>query len=558
MEAETSEQSHRWREGFSSSQTPRKSASGRSGFDHRAPASPDAGPTSFLSLSNIGSATIGSQAANPVAHHRHVRVLRLDSVRAGRSDFRDLIAALAVIGDIRAQIVGERAPVGATFAPGRVELEPAAQHSRSAMFYIQISSGFAATLNPKLGGCLLQGLVVISLNEEALTERIVHAGERVCFVSPGLYDWVAEALVEVAGRIGRERVYVVIDPDPFVIQAGYGTEDALKKVHASGLIVHRAPRVRFGLVITDNRAAFFAPTALNIEEFPKDACSPNAVELSLQEANRIVEAVAPAMTRSEEESVETNRVPEIGQEPVSVADLQQIRAALEAAPPVAPDLARQMWVLNSQIQIVKIKFEGARLSQHRIQLKAEQLGIEDADLVRRITGSFKLFEADIDGLLAPLRADLERIKELYGLKPVGELGHVVLGKVRPKLENALNMFKNNLVRAQAELEQSLTEELDNSRRRLKKMLAYKIQGDEMSEASLERRLNYIISSMKFPAPDKVLSKIEFDWSILNITSQMIQKESFAQKIRDLYGKSIEELATIEQAVGVRGPAARLR
>ena len=99
MEAETSEQSHRWREGFSSSQTPRKSASGRSGFDHRAPASRDAGPTSFLILSNIGSATIGSQAANPVAHHRHVRVLRLDSVRAGRSDFRDLIAALAVIGD---------------------------------------------------------------------------------------------------------------------------------------------------------------------------------------------------------------------------------------------------------------------------------------------------------------------------------------------------------------------------------------------------------------------------------------------------------------------------
>ena len=88
---------------------------------------------------------------------------------------------------------------------------------------------------------ILQGPVVISLNEEALTERIAQAGERVCFVSPGLYDWVAEALVDVAGRIGRERVNVVIDPDSFVIRAGYGTENALNKVYASGLNVHRPP-----------------------------------------------------------------------------------------------------------------------------------------------------------------------------------------------------------------------------------------------------------------------------------------------------------------------------
>lgn len=399
----------------------------------------------------------------------------------------------------------------------------------------------------------MQKPVVLSLNEEALTERIVQAGDRVCFVSPGLYDWVAEALVEVAGRIGCARVYVIVDPDPFVIQAGYGTEEAIRKVCASGVAVRRAERVRLGLIITDDRAAVFAPIALNIEEFPKGARSPNAVELSLQEANRIVEAIVPTMNAAQSNSGpnQGRRDPEIGQEPVGEADLKQIHETLKTAPPVAPDLARQMWVLNSQIQIIKIKFEGARLSQHRIQLKAEQLGIDDADLIRRIAGSFKLFEADIDGLLEPLRADLEQIKELYGLKPLGDLGHVVLGRDRQHLENALNMFKKNLALAQKDIEKVLAEELDHSRRRLKKMLASKIEDREMSEGALERRLNYIISSMKFPTPDKVLSKIEFDWSLLNITSQMMQKDSFAKKIQDLYGKSIDELAKVEQAVGVK-------
>src|SRR6266576_202281 len=88
----------------------------------------------------------------------------------------------------------------------------------------------------------MQEPVVVSLNEEALTERIVQASERVCFVSPGIYDWVAEALVEVAGRIGCERVYVIVDPDPFAIQVGYGTEEAIRKVYASGVLVRRAER----------------------------------------------------------------------------------------------------------------------------------------------------------------------------------------------------------------------------------------------------------------------------------------------------------------------------
>lgn len=391
----------------------------------------------------------------------------------------------------------------------------------------------------------MRGGVVLTLNEETLTERIVCATHRVCFVAPGLYEWVAEALLEVGRRIGWNHVRVVVDSDPYVIQIGYGTEAALRKVYDSGIVVYKA-RVRLGLVITDDRAAIFTPIALNIEEFPKGESSPNAIELGVLEANRIMDAVAPTIS-----DANPGRVPEIGREEFQENDLSSLHKTLKDVPPVAPDLARQMWVLNSQIQIIKIIFEGARLSQHRIPLRAEQLGIEDAELVRRIAGSFKLFDADIDGLLAPLRADLERIKELYSLRPIGDLGHMVLGRDRGKLENALNMFKNNLELARKELEEALTEELEKSRERLKRMLASKVQDPAMSDAALERRLNYIISSMKFPTPDKVLSKIEFDWSILNITSQMMEKESFTQKVRDLYGKSIEELATLEQAVAVK-------
>ena len=72
-----------------------------------------------------------------------------------------------------------------------------------------------------------------------------------------------------------------------------------------------------------------------------------------------------------------DRTPQIGAEGINRADLAGSHEALQRTPPAAPDLARQMWVLNSQIQITKITFEGARLSKHRIQLDAKRLGIDD-------------------------------------------------------------------------------------------------------------------------------------------------------------------------------------
>jgi hypothetical protein len=297
--------------------------------------------------------------------------------------------------------------------------------------------------------------VVVALNEDSLFERIAKANDRVCFVAPGLYDWVAEALVEFGTRRGWDRVQVVIDPDPYVVQVGYGTEAALKRVCDSGVKVRKAARLRLGLVITDDRAAIFTPITLNIEEFPKGESCPNAVELSTFEANRILDAIAPTVAIGEPQAL-----PEIGRDKIEAQDLVVLKETLAQAPPVAPNLARQMWVLNSQIQIIRIKFEGARLAQHKIALRAEQLGIEDADLVRRVSGSFKLFEGDIDGLLAPMRSELERIKEVYALKPLGDLGHAVLGRDRRQLEEALTAFKKNLDLAQKEAEQAVTEELD--------------------------------------------------------------------------------------------------
>lgn len=388
--------------------------------------------------------------------------------------------------------------------------------------------------------------VFTCLNVEGLTERILRARRGVCYASPGVYDWVAEALIEAAGRVGWDRVRVVLDPSPDVIRFGYGTQKAIDRLRECGARVRVQEGLRIAVVTVDDFAAIFSPTPLNIEKFPNGPGLWNGITICTDEAERLISAIAPEMQDTNEK-----RVPEIGQQEMSERQVENMHRSLRDSPPVAPDLARLLQVINSQFQIIKITFEGAKLSQHKVPIRAEDLGIEDDALARRISASFRLFDPDIDQYIEPLRQDLEKIKKLYDLKPLGELGHVVFGKVRWKLDNALETFKANLDVTQKELEKVMQKKLQEGKERLKALLKSKLPKGEANEGDVDMRIDWMIGRIGFPEPDTILSKLKFDWSVLNISDQMIKKGEFVKKIEDLYGKRFEEMVNIETVVGLR-------
>ncbi len=61
------------------------------------------------------------------------------------------------------------------------------------------------------------------------------------------------------------------------------------------------------------------------------------------------------------------------------------------------------------------------------------------------------------------------------MKPMGEVGYLVLSRDRAGLENALRFFQMNLESAQQELVEKIQKELDYSRDRLREFLASKLQ-----------------------------------------------------------------------------------
>lgn len=400
--------------------------------------------------------------------------------------------------------------------------------------------------------------VFITVNEDVMTELLRKAERRVCYAGPGIYDWVAESLIGVSVSLGPKNVSVVVDPDPFVMQVGYGTEQALRRLHEKGIPVRVQKGLRIGIVIADDFAAVFAPPALNVDVFPC-AGVPNAICLSPEEAERLLRAVVrdnqgnstPFAVEDDEQEDNVPRIAALGETLLDSSDLAKIRETLDRHPPVSPDLDRQMRIINSTFQVVKVTLNGVKLSQRKLPLGAEELGIDDADLRRRIGASFKLFETDVDSLTRGFQDDLDEIKRKYNLKPVGEIGHLVLSKDRAHLENALRFFQKNLELAQEKLKEEIRKELDQSKNRLKGLFASKLRRDGEDEERFNRRLDSTLYRMKFPTAEDVLSNLGCDWYIFNLSEQMMDRGDFAEKVKVLYGKPIEELIRIESAVGLK-------
>jgi len=395
--------------------------------------------------------------------------------------------------------------------------------------------------------------VFITVDEEFLMERLAQCRQRACYAAPGLHLWAAKAFVELNRRLGPERATVITDADPFVIQVGYGTEEALALLAQHNISVRTQPGLRIGVLIADEFAAVFGPPAYNLELFPEKKL-PNAIVISAAEADRLIQAIAPKWSADPSGIAE----PEIGQQTLTPKELEEIHQDLVEHPPVRPDLERQMRVINSTFQIVKIKFSGANLAQRTVHLDAAELGITDPELKRRIAANFKLFEADANHFTGALKDELEGIKRKFNLKSMGEdIGSLVLAKDRAELEKALTAFGAKVLEAQARFERVITRELDNGKQRLREHLRSTLFPKERDVEYVEFKLDALIHGMRFPAAEEVLSKLELDWHIFHVSEQMINKDEFAKKVKDFYGRPIEELVRIESAVGARKLSAGL-
>ena len=215
----------------------------------------------------------------------------------------------------------------------------------------------------------------VSLSDSKIAKCIEKATQRVALVAPGIGSETAAAILNARSRLGAEKVYVIVDCDEEVVRLGYGCLKALRKITDAGQIVGQSSGLRIGVLVCDEIAYSFAPTALYVEPEVHSNETPNAIVLKCDDVDRILARIIPKELR---ESV----VPPDKEPPLSRALKDLLNGMLPNAESLDKELSRLCFkAVDAMFRVHSLEspnevFELSTLLNHL----SDQLG--SADVVR--------------------------------------------------------------------------------------------------------------------------------------------------------------------------------
>lgn len=390
-----------------------------------------------------------------------------------------------------------------------------------------------------------------TLDSERIAALIGCAERFVCYAGPGLQKAPAEAMAEVAGRLGVEMVTVALDFDERVMRMGFGDMEAVQTLRAAGIVVCHAPGLRTALILVDDEGYLFTPTALYLEAEPQGQQATNALRLSTEQVREalarlspVAKAIAVAQTSNEAERERFASLSvEVGTEPVTEDQFNQVDQHLQEAPPVQFDLARQVRVFSAYLQYVELKLSGAAIQRQRLTIppKILKLGASN-DLERRLRTTFELIEKGSMLSSKKLEDELNEIRKDFTRSLGKDHGRVVLKSAKPRLEERLETFRSNLVAHQKSVADHLEGHLDESRKQIINHYLQSVLGnppdamlaqlptaqprEEDAQLWLDGELDRV-----FPKAEELIRKMQLDVRYKDATFETLNRPDFLESVK---------------------------
>ena len=393
-----------------------------------------------------------------------------------------------------------------------------------------------------------------SLTPLRLAELVRSARHAVCYAGPGLQLDLAQAMVEVAGRVGKEMLTVSLDFDDRVMRMGYGNVDAVKLLLDAGIAVQSSPGLRTALVVVDNEGYIFTPTALYLEAEPTDGAASNAVRMSGEQVSQALArlspaaktiAIAQAKTPEAKQHIEALTV-DVVSAPITPEKLAEVTSSLETAPPVRFDLARQVRVFEPYLQYVELSLTGAAIQRHRMAIpeKIQNLGGSE-ELENRLRTTFELIEKGSKLSSKPLEDALNEIRKNFTPSLGKDHGRVVLKAAKPHLVDRLTAFRLKLEAHQKSVAEDLHKHLDTSREQIvayylprvmaakpDALLGQSLNG-EVSEAAAAGWLHGELDKV-FPSAESLIHGMKLEERYKDVTFETLNREDFLDSVEDAF------------------------
>ncbi len=372
------------------------------------------------------------------------------------------------------------------------------------------------------------------------------AQRRALLCIPAVRAEVGAALTEVAGRLGAEGVRVVLDCDEEVFRLGYGDLHAVQALRKAGVDVRQCPGLRVGLLVVDDRAWAFTPTALYVQPEAHSDETPNAVELRGQAADLLALAICPVAADPAVVSEDSCPEPEIGQSPLGDATVNNVTESLKIAPPIPFDVARQVRVFQPYIQYVEISLRGCSIQRHRVTIPKSIQGLGAAkEIENRLRTTFELIEKSSVLSSQALDDELRKLRDDF-TRPLGKpWGRVILRTTRKLFDERVEAFRKKLEAHKKKVRDELEKHLADSRQKVveyylplvKERPPDSLMGQLITAKPDDAQVSAWLDAeldREFPRPDQLLSDMKLDVQYRDVTYETLNEDGFADALKDAY------------------------
>lgn len=385
-----------------------------------------------------------------------------------------------------------------------------------------------------------------TIDDPALAAHILKSTERVLLCAPGFGDPVATALIDAHGRLGGERVVVIVDGTAQAARLGYGHFDAVGQLSQAGVAIRVEPGLRLGTLIVDREGWCFATPPLLVDATMEKAVAPNAMRLTPAQVEALAAAISPPKPTSSAEQSRPAPQPEIGVVTAKPEALASVQAALQADPPQQFDIARKVNVFNAFVEFVELSLVGTELTRQRVALPRDLLlAVSDQVTRERLTTSFQLIDpgATIGREAKEIRQAVDKLRKVH-TRVLNPYGSITLRSNRQRLEAAVAALQVQVAAFAGTVKNRLQREIDHSRKQLVQSVlpGLKAKPPEALLASIdgkptvEQITRWIDRQLDqaFPKVDDIVSEMRLVLTIKAVTFEMLKEPKFQDSVRDAY------------------------
>ncbi|MDZ7721632.1 MAG: hypothetical protein U5R06_02100 [candidate division KSB1 bacterium] len=394
------------------------------------------------------------------------------------------------------------------------------------------------------------------LSSEKANELISAAKERVIYIAPSLKKPVANGLVAAVQNLSPAQVLVIVDNNEHVYRMGYGDIEAMNRVFQSPITVQHKSGLRVGLLVVDNRAWSFTPTALYIEQETQSDQTPNAIRIDrIFDLKKKLDGVLPdpfdstvlpvGATDSDAKNELASIADHINASPVQEQDLKNVQQSLEQAPPLPFNVCRQVQVFQPYIQYVQISLTGCAINRKRINIPGKIQNIGSSSLLQeRLNTTVDLIDKNSKLSSKSIEESLKNIRDTYTQSLGDPWGRVVLRSKKHLLEEKLSELEQKIKEFKGRVRNELETELKRSFDEIINYYAPIIMNDPpaafkvqiIQEINLETAKKYVSTVLEktFPKADSLISDMKLQVQYRDVTYETLNQNKFAKALQKAY------------------------